>query len=227
MNQQLLKVAGGLLALGMVSVSSASSGGLVIAEFELGDHPDGNAAEPFYGLRLDNMLAPGVVTLSMDHFNNTRMSVIEYNGVLSMHITGTLYGGAVNDHAYVDAHSYEVNFTYALNVTDAGNGWEVNSFDAGNTGTITDLDTNEVTTLFGKANSSDLVFSMLADGHRLSGDSSSWVGRGWLTDNSDGSMPGAGAQDWLFTATKLPEVPAPSAIALLGLGGMLSSRRRR
>ena len=175
MKEQLLKVAGGFLALGMVAASSANAGGLVIAEFELGDHPDGSAALPYYGLRLDNILAPGVVTLSMDHHNNTRMTVIEDNGMLSMHITGTLYGGEISGNAYVDAQSYEVDFTYALNVSDAGNGWEVNGFDAGNT-------------------------------------------------NDDGSMSASGSQDWLFTANK---VPAPSGIAVLGLGGMIATRRRR
>tara|TARA_R110002072_G_scaffold137772_2_gene280616 strand:+ start:1571 stop:2245 length:675 start_codon:yes stop_codon:yes gene_type:complete len=224
MKEQLLKVAGGFLALGMVAASSANAGGLVIAEFELGDHPDGSAALPYYGLRLDNILAPGVVTLSMDHHNNTRMTVIEDNGVLSMHITGTLYGGEISGNAYVDAQSYEVDFTYALNVSDAGNGWEVNGFDAGNTGTLTNLDTQAVTDLYSKENGAGLVFAMLADGHRLSGDSSSWVGRGWLTTNDDGSMPASGSQDWLFTANK---VPAPSGIAVLGLGGMIATRRRR
>lgn len=223
MKEQLLKVAGGLVTLSMVAVSSASAGGLVIAEFELGDHPDGSVALPYYGLRLDNILAPGVVTLSMDHFGDTRLSVIEDNGELSMHITGTLYGGAISGNAYVDAQSYAVDFTYALNVSDAGNGWEVNGFDVGNTGTLTNLDTMAVTDLYTKENDAGLIFAMLADGHRL-GDSSSWVGRGWVTTNDDGSMPGAGSQDWLFTAT---EVPAPSGIAILGLGGMIATRRRR
>lgn len=224
MKQQMTGIVGGLIGLTLIGISSANAGGLVIAEFELNDHPDGGVAEPFYGLRLDDIVAPGVATLSMDFYNNTRMTVIDDNGALSMHITGTLYGGAVSNDAYVNPHSYEIDFSYALNVSDAGNGWEVNGFDVGNTGTITDLDTQLVTTLYGKANMADLVFSMLADGHRLDNDNSSWVGRGWLTDQADGSDPYSGYRDWLFIAT---EVPAPSGMAILGLAGLVSTRRRR
>lgn len=217
------KTLAGLLALAVVGISGASAGGLVIAEFELGDHPDGSAAVPFYGLRLDNILDPGTMTLSMEHHDNTRLTVIDDNGDLSMRITGTLFGGVVNNNAYVSTNSYEIDFTYALNVTDSGDGWVVNGFDAGNTGTITNLTTEEVTNLYGKANMSGLVFSMRADGHRM-GDSSSWVGRGWLTTNDDGTNPAGGSQDWLFTATT---IPSPSGLAILGLSGLVSTRRRR
>ena len=217
------KTLAGILAIAVVGISGASAGGLVIAEFELGDHPDGSAAVPYYGLRLDNILEAGTMTLSMEYHDNTRLTVIDNNGDLSMRITGTLFGGVVNNNSYVSTNSYEIDFTYALNVTDSGDGWVVNGFDAGNTGTITNMTTQEVTTLYGKANMAGLVFSMRADGHRM-GDSSSWVGRGWLTTNEDGSSPAAGSQDWLFTANP---IPSPSGLAILGLSGLMTARRRR
>ena len=141
-----------------------------------------------------------------------------------MNITGTLYGGEVVGGAYVDPHDYEVDFWYHLNVSDTGNGWIVDGFDAGNTGTLTNTDDNTAYTLYGKANDQDRVFEFLADGFRLDNDDSSWVGRGWLTPNSDGTNSLGGQQDWIFTATT---IPAPGAAALFGIAGICASRRRR
>ncbi|MCA9304754.1 MAG: PEP-CTERM sorting domain-containing protein [Phycisphaerales bacterium] len=218
---------GQLLAAG-IALSAASlayaSGGILLAEFALHDHPDGNAAPPFYGLRLDNMFGSGIGSLSMDHYDNTRLFVYEDNGSYSMNITGMLYGGLVVNNAYVDPHDFQIDFWYHLNVSDTGNGWVVDGFTTGNTGTMTDLDNNSVYTLFGKANDQDRVFEFLADGFRLDNDTTSWVGRGWLTPNSDGSNHLGGSQDWLFTATA---VPAPTSAALLGLAGICATRRRR
>lgn len=201
-----------------------ASGGALVMEFALNDHPDGNVAPPYYGLRLDNILGSGPATLSMDHYDNTRLFVYEDNGSFSINITGTLYGGEVENGAYVDPMDYEVDFWYHLNVADAGNGWIVDGFAAGNSGTLTNTNDNSVYTLFGKANDQDRVFEFLADGHRLDNDDSSWVGRGWLTLESDGSNNLGGAQDWIFTATV---IPAPGSAALLGLAGVCAARRRR
>ena len=213
-----------ILGIALLGATTAVSSASIVAEFELNDHPGGDQAPPTYGLRLDNILGPGVATLSMDFYDDTRMVVSEDAGVISLHITGTLYGGEVEAHDYVDAHSYAVDFLYEVNVSDAGNGWNVNTFDTANTGTVTDLDTSDVFTLYGMANMDGLVFSMLADGFRLNGDNSSWVGRGWLTANSDGTVSNAGAQDWLFVGTP---VPSPAGAFVLGLGGLVSMRRRR
>ena len=218
----LLKVS--ILGVALVGTATAGSAADVLAEFQLNDHPAGDQAPPTYGLRLDNILGSGVSTLSMDFHNDSRMVVSEDNGVLSLHITGTLYGGEIEDHDYVDAHSYAVDFLYEVNVADVTDGWDVNTFDSSNSGTLIDLDTNEEITLYGKANMDGLVFSMLADGFRLDGDNDSWVGRGWMTTNSDGSMSHGGAQDWLFVGTP---VPSPAGAFVLGLGGLVSMRRRR
>lgn len=204
---------------------AASAGGLLIGEFKLGDHPDGNQNPPPYGLRLDNVMGPGVSTFSIGYHDNTVLSVYDDGGTISINIQGTLFGGLIdNSGGYVSAADYTIDFTYSLNVSDEGNGWEVNTFDSANAGSLVNMTTLESTTLYGKDNAEGLVFSFLADGHRLSGDNSSWVGRGWVTDKSDGEAAGSGSQDWLFTAST---IPAPGALALLGLGGMVSVRRRR
>ena len=66
------------------------------------------------------------------------------------------------------------------------------------------------------------TFAFQSDGHRITGDDTSWVGRGWLADNPD-RIDQPGVQDWLFRAEV---VPAPSALAIVGLG-LLGTRRRR
>ena len=203
---------------------SAFAGSTVVGQYLLGDHPDGNQSPPPYGLRIDNILDAGAITLSIGHHNDTVLTVYDDGGNLSINISGTLYGGLLDGvGGYVSAESYAVDFTYGVNVNALANGWEVNGFDAGNAGTLTNLGTNVVTDLYGKPNMSGLNFAFLADGHRL-GDNTTWVGRGWLTGEVDGSDPLAGDRDWLFTAT---EIPAPGSFALLGLGGLVAARRRR
>jgi len=203
----------------------ASAGGLDIGVFQLNDHPGGGENPPPYGLRLDGILGAGIATLSLDFYNDTILTVHDNGGALSINISGTLYGGLVDNlGGYISANTYDVDFTYTVGVNGVSNGWDVNGFDVGNIGTVTNTDTNDVTTIYGKPNDLGLNFAFLADGHRLDGDNSSWVGRGWVTDQADGSDPYAGFRDWLFTAT---EVPAPGALALLGLGGLISTRRRR
>ena len=202
---------------------SASAGGLVIAEFQLGDHPNGNQNPPPYGLRLDNLLGAGIATLSIGYYNDTVLTVHDNGGVLSINIAGTLYGGLVDGSGgYISATSYAVDFTYAVGVVASGGGWVVNSFDPSNMGTLTNLDTNAVLEFYDYGTPDTFLF--LPDDHRLDTDANDWVGRGWLTDQTDGTDPYSGARDWLFTATV---IPAPSAIALLGMGGLVATRRRR
>jgi hypothetical protein len=65
------------------------------------------------------------------------------------------------------------------------------------------------------------------DGFRLSGDTSTWVGRGWL-DNMK-------TNDFLFTATNTTideapgTVPEPGSLAIFGIGAltMFGFNRRR
>ncbi len=220
----------GIIGLSAVCGLASSVSADIVAEFQLADHTHGDVAPGVYGLRLDNMIndggTSGIVVLQMNHFNNSTLVVEEEAGSISIHIQGTLWGGQVEAGAFVDAQAYEMDFTYSANVVEVADGWTISGFRADNNGTLTNVDTNEVMDLYGKANMQGLVFDFLSDGFRIPGDFHSFVGRGWLTGNSDGSMSNDGAQDWLFTATQLI-VPAPSSIAFLGLGGLVATRRRR
>lgn len=213
-----------ILGAALLGTVAAASSAAVIAEFNLSDHPQGDAAPPAYGLRLDNIVGGGIAVLSMDHFGDTVMTVEDNGGDLSVHITGTLWGGSVVNHAFVDPQAYTIDFTYAVNVAASGNGWEVAGFDVNNNGILTHVDSGDETVLYGKAAPSDSVFRMLDDGYRITGDTTSFVGLGWLTRDITGGNSNGGAQDWLFVATP---VPAPAGVAVLGLAGLMSTRRRR
>lgn len=70
----------------------------------------------------------------------------------------------------------------------------------------------------GKQDGSGFAFLFLGDGHRLSEDTTSPVGRGWLDLN--------GTNDWLVTATPVP-VPAAFILFGSGLGGLALLRYRK
>ena len=201
----------------------ASAGGLVIGEFALADHPDGSAAPPLYGLRLDNVIGSGTSTLSMDHFGDTVLTVYDNGGDLSINITGTLWGGQISGHAYVSAEAYVIDMNYTVNVNPNGGGWVVAGFDAANSGSITRVSDNMSWDLFTTTDGTN-AFVFRPDDHRLPTDGNDWVGRGWLSTSDTGSDSHGGNQDWLFTAT---EIPAPGS-AMLAISGLaLMARRRR
>lgn len=206
---------------------TALAGGTLIAQFDLQDHPDANENPPPYGLRLDGIIAPGTATLSINQFSDTVLSVFDDGGILSINISGTLFGGAVSGGSYVGGgEAYEIDMNYVVGVTDLFGGWNVSGFDAMNAGTLTRVSDNTEFDLYGMPNLVDNVLNFRPDGYRLDNDEDTWVGRGWITDQIDGTDPLNGERDWIFTAIDR-EIPAPGAAALLAMGGLLSTRRRR
>ena len=143
-------------------------------------------------------------------------------------ISGSVFGGEDASTTYgFGAGWYNIDFSYSANVVQVSNGWIVNSFDTNNSGTITSQGNADVAagwthTFFDQAVPS---FEFLTDDHRLAGTGfegqGRFVGRGWVTNNSDGSNT-TGTQDWLFMT-----VPAPGVASLLGVAGLCAMRRRR
>lgn len=209
----------------------AFAGPTVIAEFAIHDHPEAGLLPPSYALRLDEVFGGDPATYSADTFENATLTVMQDGaGAFSINISGTFFGGPDNGSDWVNPFEIEVSMNYTANVVELANGWQVNGFTTMNSGTFTRVDTNQSVTLYGmeSMNVGDgpigSTFVFASDGHRIDGDDSTWVGRGWLTSNTDGSAIGDPAQDWLFSATI---IPAPSALALLGMGGLAAARRRR
>jgi hypothetical protein len=214
------------------AVSAAGAAELVIAEFDIHDHPQGNLLPPSYALRMDNVFGAFNATFSADIHNDATLTVIQdtVTNDLYIDIVGTFHGGEDLGAGWGTTFDLEADFRYQANVAAVADGWAVTGFSGLSVGTFTRLDTNETPTWYdmedaaGENGPAGETFRLAEDGWRIDNDNSSWVGRGWLTTNSDGSMMGPPAQDWFFTATV---IPAPSGLALIGIGGIAACRRRR
>lgn len=216
----------------LAAVSTAGAAELVIAEFNIHDHPQGSEVDPTYALRFDNVFGAFNATFSAEVYNDAMLTVVQDTDTneLFVDISGTFFGGEDIGTTWDSPFDLAVDFRYGANVVATSNGWAIDGFSQLNSGTFTRLDTNETTTWFGFEDLGGLngpvgnAFTFASDGFRIDNDDSTWVGRGWFTTNDDGTASNAPSQDWFFTATP---VPAPSSMAILGLVGLASTRRRR
>jgi hypothetical protein len=218
-----------LAAVGCVLLSSTASGAILASgTYPLANHPNGAIRPPNYGLRLDELVdvTPGVednFTFDFDHPSSNMQVTITST---SIRIFGNTYGGRDIGGSYAaDAYLglYAVDFTYSVGVGVLGgdDDYQVTGANFANTGTITLPGGSPIALMSDYAGSFGYSFQLgdEADdlGHQGAGPGtiSGW---GWLAVNGDTS----GAKDWLFTV-----VPSPSALALLGMGGVMAGRRRR
>ena len=226
-----MKITSAFLAIAASTVA-AQAGLSVVAEFAIHDHPGGGLVPPTYALRLDNVFGFQRATFSAETYNNTTLTVLEdtSSGNLIIDIAGRLRGGEDTGAGWGTTFDLDVAFRYEASVVATANGWSIDGFTLLNGGTITRLDTNETTVWYGQEDTLGMngpagnVFTLAADGWEIDGDDSTWVGRGWMTTNTDGTPAFDPAQDWIFTATV---IPAPASLGLLGLGGLAMARRRR
>ncbi len=212
-----------LCAAGVLCALAATANATpVISTFSLDNHPDGNAAPPAYGLRMDGMM--GAITVFS--FIDVQLTVTDNTmngGDISMSISGLVEGGEVVGGVFADPELYNLNFNYISNVEEFNGGWRVLGVNnALNTGSITPIN-GDAEDVFPVVDNDNNAFIFAPDGHRLDNDNTSWVGQGWLTTNQNG-QDSPGTQDWLFTGTL---IPAPGSAALLALGGIAAARRRQ
>ncbi len=212
--------------------------------YTLANHPSGNAADPHYGFRLDELIdvtsSHDIFTFDFDHVrSNMRMNVVDTgSGLYEIRIFGEAFGGLDIGQIHDPNHSgvWTIDFTYKLatllpstgrevtagsRIQDRGNGPELFR-NEGSIRQIEDFNGNALTSppsigLWDEAGSNSYTFR-LDHNHRGHAGLSGW---GWVNHTVPDNH--VYASDWLFTANP---IPAPGA-ALLGLMGMFVIDRFR
>ncbi len=229
-------VAAGLaLALSTASLAHAES-----FTYILGNHPDGSANPPAYGLRLDGLFdGDQDTTVTFDFEYGTSAMYLTYDSTAgTVHIYGTVYGGEDSGTGYSGTPTYyEVDFLYSANVSNVdgsfdGTGDEKLKVTAEdhtlNVGTIKRISDGETWDLEDEQGSHTYSFKFNnTDDHRLPSSLQNkgvFVGWGWLNHSGQSHLYDS---DWLFTATPVPE---PGTFLLMGMslvGAAAVVRRRR
>lgn len=115
--------------------------------YQLGNHPDGNASSPAYGLRLDGLFTQDTNDIWTFDFDGPGSSMkLTYDSVANdIRIYGTVLGGLDTGSMYHSSLQglWSVDFRYSANVTGGSAGsdtfFEVTGEDPSNMGTITPL----------------------------------------------------------------------------------------
>ncbi len=187
--------------------------------YRLENHPDGIAAKPFYGLRLDNLFDTGTSddTITFNFEADGAAMFMDISGD-TIHIYGIAFGGPditnmqpanstdhngdISGYNPTLSNFWEIDFTYQnivelmpdLGIQDL---LALNGMDG--TGTIKNLANDTVYDLTGKS-SGQFAFQLgdeaSGSGHRGFPGVSGW---GWLMASLVGEPINGGTMDWLFT----------------------------
>lgn len=214
-----------LVAFGGLS-AAALAGPITGGLYRLHNHPDGDADPPPYGMRLDELYnetsGHDIYTFDFDHASsNMVLNYDSTNQIIT--ISGVAWGGRDIGGSYANDQYlgfYTIAFTYNVGVGPVPGDddiW-VTSASGSNSGTIQtplghtknlrDVAADGFTFRFGDENNNQ--------GHRGFAGISGW---GWM--DIDGHHQDA--QDWLFTAERIPE-PSSVLLALLGVVGVVRRR---
>lgn len=218
---------GGAIAVALLC-GSAHAAMLDLGIYQLHNHPDGNAAPPLYGMRMDGIDGSAdIFTLNFDHPDSDMLLV--YTGTQIV-ISGVSYGGRDIGGSYAnDAYLglYEVEMVYDIGVSPVPGDDDVyvNAATGSNFGSIT-LPGGGVKSIFDKNGGPPVGTFRLGDedndaGHRGFAGISGW---GWY--EIDGEMNSARTRDFLFTAEYIG-IPAPATAALFAPIALAGVRRRR
>lgn len=193
-------------------VMLAIPAGATVLMFSCHNHPNGDAAPPTYGLRIDDLIGTGIFTFSFDYSDITGSTgvILAYDDVAgTIHIYGRAYGGKDVGGSWdaVLKGWINIDFWYVDNVAT-----NVNSCagGAGNDVYVTDQSINNGGTFSLDGWGGDAVFAFTdkkadcsfyfdndsdsKNNGAIAGDPGIWSAAGWL-------MPqGGSARDWLFTA---------------------------
>ena len=212
--------------------SGPASAGLALptdVPLRLADHPDGSAAPPSYGLRLDELInltgGQDRFTFSFDHPLAMMQIQITENlqdeGTYRIDIWGQAFGGRIVNNEYDPLMSglVDIEFTYMLaHLADGDDDLIVTTPDFMNSGSIrfngTTID------LFDRANDEGFTFRLGNEdddlGHRGFDGFSGW---GWIGHGVAGTPNPT--SDWLFTV-----VPTPGTTVLMAMAAVMLARGR-
>jgi len=205
-----------LAAIAATTLCANPAWSLSTGEYRLHNHPDGNAASPLYGLRLDGLLGDGIHTFNFDAADEGAAMFMSFDGEM-LRIHGTAWGGLDGGSAYVSPQLWSIDMTYTTIVGIATDGIGDIGADSG-VGIITAV--NDPATTFnlvsyaGGHSNALFVGDEDGSGHRGFDGISGW---GWLNYfvNGGDSSQHVASSDFLFTAQP---VPLPAGLWLLASG---------
>lgn len=214
-----------------VALLCASASGAIITPglYQLGNHPDGSAQPPAYGLRLDELYnATGGHDIFTFNFEAPGSAAYMTVSASTIRIYGTSVGGRDIGGSYAaDAYAglYSFDFTYNLGVgsVPGDDDMWVDTTNRANSGTIT-TPLGDVINLVDErmgGYSFRLGDENNDAGHRGFAGISGW---GWMSYSTPLGVTHVDASDWLFTARL---IPSPGAAGLCAVAALAGLRRRR